>query len=77
MATTLPRGFEAFAVPGGLKGQLSQLPLPDILQHLRVSAATGILSLVSGGARKALYLKDGPRRLRLEQSARTTGSARS
>jgi hypothetical protein len=59
VATTLPKGFEAFAVPGGLKGQLSQLPLPDILQYLRVSAATGILSLVSSGARKALYLMQG------------------
>jgi hypothetical protein len=59
MATALPKAFEAFAVPGGLKGQLSQLPLPDILQWLRVSEATGILTLVSGGARKALYLKKG------------------
>jgi hypothetical protein len=46
-------------VPGGLRGQLTQLPLPDILEHLRTSKATGILSLVSGGARKGIYLKDG------------------
>jgi hypothetical protein len=59
MATALPRRFEPFVVPGGLKGQLAQLPLPDILQHLRLSQSTGILSLVSGGARKALYIKDG------------------
>jgi hypothetical protein len=59
MATTLPKSFEAFAVPGGLKGQLSQLPLPDILQGLRVSEATGILTMVAGGARKALYLMKG------------------
>jgi Domain of unknown function (DUF4388) len=59
MATALPRRFEPFVVPGGLKGQLVQLPLPDILQHLRLSQSTGILSLVSGGARKALYIKDG------------------
>ncbi len=59
MTTTLPKRVEPFAVPGGLKGQISDLPLPEILQHLRTSAATGILSLVSGGARKALYLKDG------------------
>lgn len=59
MTATLPKRFEPFLVPGGLKGQLSQLPLPDILQHLRLSASTGILSLVSGGARKALYLKSG------------------
>jgi hypothetical protein len=59
MAAALPKRLESLAVPGGFKGQLSQLPLPDLLQHLRVSAATGILSLVSGGARKALYVKDG------------------
>ena len=59
MTTVLPKRFEPFAVPGGLKGNLSELPLPDILQHLRLSTATGILSLVSGGARKALYVKDG------------------
>jgi hypothetical protein len=59
MTTTLPKRFEPFAVPGGLKGQLAELPLPEILQHLRASQATGILSLVSGGARKALYVKGG------------------
>src|SRR5512143_863105 len=59
MAATLEKRLEALAVPGGFKGQLSQLPLPDLLQHLRVSASTGILSLVSGGARTALYVKDG------------------
>ncbi len=58
-ATTLPKRLEALVVPGGFKGQLSQLPVPDLLQHLRVSKGTGILSLVSGGARKALYVKDG------------------
>jgi len=58
MMATLAK-LEPFVVPGGFKGQLSQLPLPDILQHLRLSQATGILSLVSGGARKALYLKEG------------------
>jgi hypothetical protein len=59
MAATLPKRFEPFVVPGGLKGQISELPVPDILQHLRQSQATGILTLVAGGARKALYLKDG------------------
>jgi len=59
MTTTLPKRFEPFVVPGGLKGQLSELPPPDILQHLRQAKSTGILSLVSGGARKALYVKDG------------------
>ena len=46
-------------MPGGLKGQISELPLPDILQHLRASKGGGILSLVSGGARKALYFSAG------------------
>jgi len=59
MGATLPDRLEPFAVPGGFKGQLSQLPLPDLLQYLRSSQATGILSLVSGGARKALYVKAG------------------
>jgi len=59
MSATLPKRFESFVVPGGLRGQVTELPLPDILQHLRLSRSTGVLSLVSGGARKALYLKDG------------------
>ena len=59
MTSTLPKKFEAFAVPGGLKGQLADLSVPDILQQMRASSATGILTLVAGGARKALYLKDG------------------
>jgi hypothetical protein len=59
MATTLTKRIDSFAIPGGLRGQLSQLPLPEILQHLRTSKATGVLSLVSGGARKALYVKEG------------------
>jgi len=59
MSSALPKRFEPFAVPGGLRGQLRELPLPDILQHLRLSGSTGVLSLVSGGARKALYLKSG------------------
>ena len=59
MATTLTKRLDSFAVPGGLRGQLAQLPLPEILQHLRTTRATGVLSLVSGGARKALYVKEG------------------
>jgi hypothetical protein len=59
MSSALPKRFEPFAVPGGLRGQLKELPLPDILQHLRLSSSTGVLSVVSGGARKSLYLKDG------------------
>src|SRR5687767_4550969 len=59
MTPTLPKRFEPFVVPGGLKGQIADLPIPEVLQQLRVSRATGILTLVSGGARKALYLSDG------------------
>jgi hypothetical protein len=59
MTSTLPKKFEAFAVPGGLKGQLADLSVPEILQQLRAIGATGILTLVAGGARKAVYLKDG------------------
>jgi hypothetical protein len=56
---SLSKRFEPFVVPGGFKGRLSELPLPDILQQLRVSEVTGILTLVSGGARKAIYVKRG------------------
>lgn len=59
MTSTLPKKFEPFAVPGGLKGQLSDVSVPDLLNQLRTSRATGILTLVAGGARKALYMKNG------------------
>ena len=49
MSATLPKKFEAFVVPGGLRGQVAELPLPDILQHLRLSRSTGVLSLVFAG----------------------------
>jgi hypothetical protein len=58
-ATTPLKHVEPFVVTGGLKGRLSELSLPDVLQYLRATRTTGILTLVSGGARKALYLKDG------------------
>jgi hypothetical protein len=59
MAATLPKRLEPFVVPGGLKGDIARLPLPDILQHLRVSQGSGILSVVSGSVCKSLYVKDG------------------
>lgn len=59
MTTTVSKRIEPFVVSGGLKGQLSHLPLPEVLEHLRTTRGTGILTLVSGGARKAIYLKDG------------------
>ena len=51
--------FAAISVPGGLKGSLYDVPLPELLQHLRVAEATGILSITSAGAKKALFLKAG------------------
>ena len=59
MAATLSSRFDAFTVPGGLKGQIADMPVPEILQHLSQTRATGILTLVSGGARKALYMNEG------------------
>jgi hypothetical protein len=59
MTTTAPSRLDSFVVPGGLKGQLSDFAVPELLQHLHLSGAIGILTLVSGGARKALYLKAG------------------
>jgi Domain of unknown function (DUF4388) len=51
--------LEPFAVPGGLRGTLASLSLPELLRELQERAATGILALTAGGARKALYLKAG------------------
>jgi hypothetical protein len=59
MAATLADRFDAFVVPGGLKGQIAELPVPEILHHLSQTRSTGILTLVSGGARKALYMNEG------------------
>jgi len=59
MSSTAPRRLEPFAVPGGFRGTLGRLALPELLRELQSTAATGILSLVAGGARKALYLRDG------------------
>jgi len=47
------------AVPGGFKGQLAEIPLPELLQHLRTQETRGVLSLTSGGARKSLYVRAG------------------
>lgn len=59
MATPLVKRIEPFVVPGGLKGDLADLPLPDILQHLRLSRSTGVLGVSHGGAKKTLYVKAG------------------
>jgi hypothetical protein len=58
-STALPKRFEPFVTPTGLRGQLVELPLPDLLQQLRASKATGILTVVLGGARKAVYVRRG------------------
>ena len=51
--------LEPFAVPGGLRGTLARLALPELLRELQEQAAMGILALTAGGARKALYMKGG------------------
>jgi hypothetical protein len=55
----VPPRLAPFVTPSGLRGQLSKLPLPEILQFLRGVRSTGILTVVSGGARKAIYLRGG------------------
>jgi hypothetical protein len=57
--STPAKRLEPFAVPGGLRGTLARLALPELLHELEEHEATGILSLTSGGAKKALYLKAG------------------
>ena len=67
--TSLPKRLEPFVVPGGLKGQLAELPLPDILQHLR-GVARHRHPLPGVGRRAQGPLPQGrPRRLRLQQPA--------
>jgi hypothetical protein len=51
--------LESFVVPGGLRGTLAALPLPDLLRELQLKDATGVLSLTSNRVRKALYFKRG------------------
>lgn len=51
--------LEPFAVPGGLRGTLSTLPLPELLRELQTAEAKGILSLTSDQVKKALFFKDG------------------
>ncbi len=55
----VPPRLAPFVTPSGLRGQLSLLPLPEILQFLRGARSTGILTVVSGGARKSIYLSGG------------------
>lgn len=41
------------------KGDLAEVTLPDILEFLRVSRKTGVLSFKKDRVRKSLYIKDG------------------
>ena len=60
MSTPTPSTrLDPFVVPGGLRGTLGALPLPDLLRELQLNEATGILSLTSNRVRKALYFKEG------------------
>jgi len=59
MSSPASKRLEPFAVPGGLRGTLARMPLPELLRELQALESTGILSLTSGGARKALYLRGG------------------
>jgi hypothetical protein len=51
--------LEPFTVPGGLRGTLEALPLPDLLRELQMSRSTGVLSLSANRVRKALFFRDG------------------
>ncbi len=51
--------LQPFIVPGGLRGTLATLPVPDLLRELQLSEAKGILSLTSDRVRKALFFNGG------------------
>jgi len=55
----IPRRLVPFITAQGLKGNLSALPLPELLIQLRRSGSTGILSMESDGTRKAVYFHNG------------------
>ncbi len=55
----IPRRLVPFITAQGLKGNLSALPLPELLIQLRRTSSTGILSLESEGTRKAIYFHSG------------------
>ncbi len=55
----IPRRLVPFITAQGLKGNLSALPLPELLIQLRRSSSTGILSVESEGTRKAVYFHNG------------------
>lgn len=56
---TVPRRLVPFSTPQGLRGNLSALPLAELIVHLRRTGATGILSVEFEGTRKAVYFREG------------------
>ena len=59
LTDAIPRRLIPFITAQGLKGNLSALPLPELLIQLRRGASTGILSVESDGTRKAIYFHNG------------------
>jgi hypothetical protein len=59
LTDVIPRRLVPFITAQGLKGNLSALPLPELLIQLRRSTSTGILSVELDGTRKAIYFHDG------------------
>ena len=59
LTDAIPRRLVPFITAQGLKGNLSALPLPELLIQLRRSSATGILSVEFEGTRKAIYFHNG------------------
>jgi len=55
----IPRRLVPFITAQGLKGNLSALPLPELLIQLRRTGSTGILSVETEGTRKAVYFHNG------------------
>ncbi len=55
----IPRRLVPFITEHGLGGNLSALPLPELLIQLRRTASTGILSVEAEGTRKAVYFHNG------------------
>jgi hypothetical protein len=59
LASPLAKRLESFTTETGLEGSLAEAAVAELLQHLRASAATGVLTLVHGGAKKSLYVQEG------------------
>lgn len=55
----IPRRLLPFVTSQGLKGNLSALPLPELLIQLRRTNSTGMLSVETEGTRKTVYFHEG------------------